>query len=53
MKIKFKYLKSKGCFQSGYYKGNGGVNSLIVSYCGSFWHCVKGLFRGVVHVIRH
>lgn len=40
MKVRLKKLQN-GEWQSGIYRGNGGISSLIVSRIGSFWHCFK------------
>lgn len=41
--MKLKLQKFKDCYQSGVYRGNGGVSSMITSRTGSIFHCL-GVF---------
>jgi hypothetical protein len=51
MKISFKKFET-GEYQSGIYRGRGGVSSLIASRCGNFWYClgvfsIKNIYRAL------
>lgn len=53
MKIKFKYNKHHKCWHAGYYRGNGGINSLITAFDGTFWWCLKRMVKRFFYAIAN